>query len=94
MRLIKKDKMISGGEIIGICVEGTKFDPIYAGTELYYEGTDFETPTVLLVSASVYAAILYMDAHPDRGVLLPEYLDANEIISGISPWLPFVSNKI
>ena len=94
VRLIKKDKMISGGEIIGICVEGTKFDPIYAGTELYYEGTDFETPTVLLVSASVYAALLYMDAHPDRGVLLPEYLDANEIISGISPWLPFVSNKI
>ena len=70
-RLITRDRMLSGGEIIGICVEGKNFNPIYVGTELYLDKNRDDTPTVLLVSASVFAAIKYMQNHPDKGVLFP-----------------------
>ena len=93
-KLITRDRMLSGGEMIGICVEGKNFNPIYLGTEAFYDENRDDTPTVLLVSASVLAAIKYMISHPDEGVLFPEYLDADEIIEYISPWLPVVTNRL
>ncbi|MBQ6406468.1 MAG: saccharopine dehydrogenase NADP-binding domain-containing protein [Butyrivibrio sp.] len=92
-RLITNERMLSGGEIIGICVEGKNFNPIYVGTELYYDKDAIENPTVLLVSASVYAAIRFMHDHPDKGVLFPEYLDVDEILSHVSPWLPVIVSR-
>ncbi len=93
-RLITKDRMLSGGEIIGMCVEGNNFNPIFVGVERYYDENREDTPTVLLVAVSVYAAIRYMHDHPDQGVLFPEYLDVNEVISHISKWLPITVNRI
>ena len=94
MRLITKDRMLSGFEAIGMCVEGKNFSPIYVGTELHYDKDSFETPTVLLVSASALAAIRYMSDHPKEGLLFPEYLDLDEVLKHISPYLPIVTNKI
>ncbi len=93
-KLITKDRMVSGGETIGICVEGRNFHPIYVGIERNYDSDREDTPTVLLVSASVLAAIRYMHDHPDEGVLLPEYLDADEILEHVSPWIPVIINRI
>lgn len=94
MRLIKKDRMLSGGETVGITVEGANFHPFYTGVELLYDSDRLETPTVLEVSASVYAAIRYISNHPDMGIMYPEHLDVDEILSYTGQYLPVVSKRI
>ena len=93
-RLITKDRMTGGGETIGMCVEGENFRPIYVGIEVFYDKDSFETPTVLMVSASVFAAILYMEAHPKEGVVFPEYLDTDEVLESVRPWIPLVTHRM
>lgn len=92
-QLITKERMLSGGEAVGICVEGDAFTNRYVGTALYLDESRFETPSVFLVSVSVYAAIKYIIKHPLEGVLFPEYLPLEEILSYVSPYLPIISNE-
>lgn len=43
------------------------------------------------VAVSVFAALKYISKHPNEGILYPEQLDTEEVISYISPYLPVIS---
>ena len=103
---IVKDRVISGGETVGISIEGEKFCPRFVYTKLLISppehagavGEDEEpaftvTPTVYQVAASLYCAIKYIIRHPEEGVLYPENLDADEVLSDVSLLLPVFSVK-
>lgn len=70
----------SGGESIGIIIQGKRFETRYYGNYLDGQGLS-ETATVLQVSASAYAAYRYMLKHPDSGLLFPEDLPHKETLS-------------
>ena len=93
-RLITMNEMLSGGESVGIVVEGENFAPIYVGTAISYVASRFETPSVLLVSASLLAAIKYIKEHPNEGVLFPEFLDAEEMLGYAKDYLPILTRKV
>jgi hypothetical protein len=53
-----------------------------------------ETPSVLEVSATLYAAMRYIANHPEEGILYPEYLEVNEMLSYTERFLPVISQKL
>ena len=103
--LIVKDRVISGGETVGVLVEGERFSPRYVYTKLLvtpkHGGTAGEnaspaltvTPTVYQVAASVFCAVMYIIRHPEEGVLYPENLDVDEVLSDVSMFLSVISVK-
>lgn len=91
---ITNDRIISGTERVGVSVEGESFHTVYVGVAPDFDKDSFETTTVLPVSVSAYAAICYILNHPEEGILYPEYLDINEVISYIERFMPVVSEKI
>ena len=92
--LITKDRMLSGGEAVGICVEGRHFSPVHVETALSYDEKIEDSPSILLVSASLYAAIRYAINHPKEGILFPEHTDSEEIISYVSKFLPVTITRL
>ncbi len=91
---ITKDRMTSGTEEVGITVEGQNFRPVYVGVAPLFDPKSPETPSVLEVSAAIYAAMRYIANHPEEGILYPEYLDVNEILSYTDRFLPVTSKMI
>lgn len=103
--LIVRDRMRSGGETVGVWIEGERFSPRYAYTKLVvtpaHAGSAGEngslaltvTPTVFQVAASLFCAVKYVIRHPEEGVLLPENLDADEVLSDVSRLLPVTSGE-
>ncbi len=91
--VIGMDELISGGEAIGMFIEGENFTSRYIGTEAYIGDGCIGTPSAFLVAVSIFAALKYIFRHPDEGILYPEQLDADEIISCISPYLPVISKE-
>ena len=86
-QLITKDRILSGGEAVGICVEGKNFSPVHVEAALSYDEKIEDSPSVLLVSASLFAAIRYAMDHPNEGILFPEYTDPKEIVSYVSKFM-------
>ncbi len=93
-KLITKDRMLSGGEAVGICVEGKNFSPVHVETALSYDGKIEDSPSILIVSASLFAAIRYAINHPNEGILFPEYTDPEEIISYVSKFMPVTVTRL
>lgn len=91
--VIGMDELISGGEAIGMLIEGENCTSRYIGTEAYIGDGCIGTPSAFLVAVSIFAALKYIFRHPDEGILYPEQLDADEIISCISPYLPVISKE-
>lgn len=101
--LIVNDRVISGGETVGVLVEGGRFSSRYVYTELPPAPEHAETagkngppalsvtPTVYQVAASLFCAVKYIIRHPDEGVLYPENLDMDEVLSDVSLLLPVIS---
>ncbi len=88
---ISKDEMLSGGEFVGMLVQGDNFHPRYLGTGLVLEDECFGSPSAALVGISLYAAIKYIFNHPNEGIIYPERLGVDEILSYIAPYLPITS---
>ncbi|MFA5502988.1 MAG: saccharopine dehydrogenase NADP-binding domain-containing protein [Bacilli bacterium] len=86
MHLIQKNEIVSGGESVGIILQGKKFKTRYYGNYLKNEETD-EVATITQVSAGAYAAFKYMLNHRDLGLLFPEELDELEIMKYASKYL-------
>lgn len=74
-----KDEIVSGGESVGIVIQGKRFKTRCYGNRLDTSELD-ETATILQVSASAYSAFEYMMKHPDDGIVLPEDVDENEVL--------------
>lgn len=91
--VITPEEMTSGGEAIGMLIEGANFNSWYVGTDSYLGDGCIGTPTAFLVAVSIYAGLKYIFKHPNEGILYPEQLDTDEIISYISPYLPVYSRK-
>lgn len=85
--LITHDRILSGEEEMGVYLEGANFSPYYVGTRMLYDPDGTDSPSAYLVAASVLAAIKYVMNHPAEGILLPEHIDAEEILSYVSPYL-------
>ena len=92
--LITKEKMTSGGEAVGIVLEGDRFRSRYVYTVLEMAPGRFETPTVLEVSASLLCAVKYLLRHPGEGVMFPEDMDVSEVLSDVSRYLPVFSRML
>jgi homospermidine synthase len=84
--LIRRENVVSGGEAVGIAVYGERFAPRYVGNYLDIKNVRGETPTVLQVSASVFAALKYVKAHGSLGLLFPEDCLSDEIIGYAKPF--------
>ena len=90
---IVNNRVKSGGETVGVMLEGKNFSPRFVYTELRAVPTAFATPTVYQVAASLFCAVKYILRHPKEGVLLPENLDTEEVLLDISGLLPMVSQE-
>ena len=93
-QIIGRDRVLSGGEAVGICAEGDGFSPVLVEVALSCDNLKDESPTVYPVAASLFAAIRYIMNHPAEGILFPEYTDPEEIISYVSKLLPVVITRI
>lgn len=91
--VIALDEIVSGGEAIGMLVEGKNFKSRYVGTEANLEDGCIGTPVAYLVAVSIFAALKYIFKHPNEGILYPEQLDTDEVISYIAPYLPVISGE-
>lgn len=85
--LLTGDMIAANGEAVGVLLEGDNFSPIYVGNYLDKKDVGNESPTILQVSASMYAAIEYILTHPNRGVLFAEELDTSEILDCAKKYL-------
>ncbi len=93
-RLISRDRILSGGEAVGICAEGDNFSPVLVEAALSSDKLREESPTVFPVAVSLFAAIRYIINHPSEGILFPEYTNPDEIISYVSKFLPVVITRL
>lgn len=91
-QIIRKQDLTAGGETVGLLLQGSGFPDRYIWNTLTMEDTANETPTILQVSASVFAALKYIMQHPDRGVLLPEDLPTDEVIEYALPYLKHIES--
>lgn len=85
-KLLERKDLVQGGESVGIILQGRNFKTSYYGNYLDCSSTD-ETPTVLQVSASAFAAYKYIYNHPNEGVLFPEDVEADEVLETASKYL-------
>lgn len=79
MHLITKEEILGGGESVGIIIQGKNFKSRYFGNFLNSNEIK-ESATILQVSASAYAAFVYMQKHPNEGMLFPEEMNENELL--------------
>lgn len=91
--LILNCRVKSGGETVGVMLEGKNFSARLVYTELQSVPAASATPTVYQVAASVFCSVRYILRHPKEGVLFPENLDTEEVLSDISGFLPVISRK-
>ena len=90
---ITNDRMRSGTEAVGMNVYGKNFNPVYIGVAPVFDSKRIETPSVLEVSVTVCAALRYILSHPKEGILYPDHLDVNEILSYTGRFLPVTIQK-
>ena len=94
IHLLRKEEIVSGGESVGMILYGEHFHPRYFGCYLLTENAK-ETATAVQVSASLFAAVQYMQNHPDSGLLFPEDLDHREVLKSASRYLgTYISKEI
>lgn len=84
--LLTKDEVISGGESVGVIIQGKRFNTHYIGNYISNEECD-DVATVIQVSASSFAAYKYIISHPKSGMLFPEELDTDEVLKYVKPYL-------
>lgn len=85
--LLTGDMILANGEAVGVLLEGDNFSPIYVGNYLDKKDVGNESPTILQVSASMYAAIAYILNHPYSGVLFAEEPDTSEMMDCAKKYL-------
>ena len=85
--LLTRDKLVSGGESVGIIIQGKHFTPRYFGNYVDSQKLEDETATVYQVSSSTLAALDYIRSHPSEGFLLPEDINADEVLESALTYL-------
>ncbi len=95
-RLVEKqrimtDEIISGSDILGALIMGHPYNSWWTGSDLSIEQSRKLVPhqnaTTMQVAISVVAAVLWMIANPDRGVLVPDDLPHEFVLKVAKPYL-------
>lgn len=85
------DEIISGGEAVGIVIQGKRFKSVYYGSTVEVEDLKKrlpeETPTIIQVTASAIAAFKWMIKNPNEGMRFPEELPVEEILLDAQKYL-------
>ena len=88
---ILEDEIISGRDELGVLLMGHDFQSWWVGSLLSIEETRQLAPhqnaTTLQVAASVLSALTWMIEHPHEGVLVPDDLPHEQILSRAKPYL-------
>ena len=84
--LLTRQEYVSGGESVGIILQGKRFHARYYGNYIESDVLS-ETATILQVSASAFAAFQYMRSNPQMGVLFPDELDYKTVLKAVMPYL-------
>ncbi len=88
---IMDSEIISGDDELGVLLLGHDLNGWWTGSQLSIDETRQLVPgqnaTTLQVAASVLGAVAWMVAHPDRGVLVPDDLDHEEVLAWADPYL-------
>lgn len=94
---IMNDDIVSGRDELGCLLMGHDFKAWWTGSVLDIEEARRLVPgqnaTTLQVAASVLGAVNWMIRNPRRGVLLPDYLPAEEIMAVAQPYLGTLISK-
>ncbi len=88
---IMRDEIVCGYDELGVLLMGHDFQSWWCGTILDIDEARRLVPgqnaTTLQVAASVLSAVTWMIKNPRRGVLLPDQLPHEEILSVARPYL-------
>jgi homospermidine synthase len=88
---ILSDEIVSGKDELGCLLMGHDFGAWWIGSVLSIDEARSVVPhqsaTTVQVASSCLAALLYLIAHPERGLLLPDDLDPRFIIDIARPYL-------
>jgi len=88
---IMTDEITGGSDILGALLMGHPFGAWWTGSDLSIEESRRLVPhqnaTTLQVAIAVVAAAMWMIEHPDRGLLVPDDLPHDYILSIAEPWL-------
>jgi homospermidine synthase len=96
---IMSDEIIDGEDQLGVLLMGHDFKSWWCGSLLSIHDARKHVPhqqaTTLQVAISVVAAAIWMIAHPQSGVCLPDDIDHEEILKISIPYIsPFVSEAV
>lgn len=88
---IMGDEITSGSDTLGALVMGHAFNSWWTGSKLSIEESRRLVPhqnaTTMQVATAVVAAVSWMIANPERGVLVPEDLPHDEVLDIARPYL-------
>lgn len=84
--LLTRENIISGGEEVGILIQGKRFNTHFFGNYIDCNKTPY-SPTILQVAAGAYAAYKYIQNNPNEGMLFPEKLNEDYILQIALPIL-------
>ncbi|MFC1508133.1 saccharopine dehydrogenase C-terminal domain-containing protein [Candidatus Omnitrophota bacterium] len=96
---IMSDEIIDGRDELGVLLMGHDFKSWWCGSILDIHEARRLVPhqqaTTLQVAVSVVAATIWMIKNPNRGFLLPDDIDHEEILKTAMPYIkPFVSQPV
>jgi len=88
---IMTDEITSGSDILGALIMGHAYNSWWTGSDLSIEESRRLVPhqnaTTLQVAISVIAASMWMIENPARGVVVPDDLPHDYVLSIAEPWL-------
>jgi homospermidine synthase len=98
MVTLRPEEITSGSEYVGVLFENGRGEGFSLGNRVdpsfLKEKHPLDSATILQVSASAIAGILYLLHHPREGLLFPEDVDENEVLPMIEQTLGgFVQEK-
>ena len=96
---IMNDEIISGRDELGVLLMGHDFKSWWTGSLLDIEETRRLVPhqnaTTLQVAISVVSAAIWMMKNPNKGFLMPDDVDHEEILKVAKPFIkPYVSRAV
>jgi homospermidine synthase len=95
---IMNDEIIKGADILGALLMGHPYNSWWCGSDLSIEQSRRLVPhqnaTTMQVAISVVAAVMWMVANPERGVLVPDDLPHEFVLKVAKPYLGrFISKR-
>jgi homospermidine synthase len=95
---IMNDEIIKGADILGALLMGHPYNSWWCGSDLSIEQSRRLVPhqnaTTMQVAISVVAAVMWMVANPERGVLVPDDLPHEFVLKTAKPYLGrFISKR-